>query len=55
MTSQEIINVTQTTISEDAPKFKVYTARQLDKIEPLKSLPDSVREEMEIVAEVLPF
>ncbi|MDX1320191.1 MAG: lysine 2,3-aminomutase [Oceanospirillum sp.] len=55
MTSQEIINVTQTTISEDAPKFKVYTARQLDKIEPLKSLPDSIREEMEIVAEVLPF
>ena len=55
MTSQEIINVTQTTLSEDAPKFKVYTARQLDKIEQLKSLPDSIREEMEIVAEVLPF
>lgn len=55
MTSQEIIDVARTSCLERAPMFKVYTARQLDKIEPLKKLPEAMREEMSIVAEVLPF
>ena len=55
MTVQEIINTEQIVEAQPAPKFKVYTARQLDKIEQLKSLPEALRTEMEVVAEVLPF
>lgn len=36
-------------------KFQVFTERQLDKIEQLKSLPDELRFEMRVVANVLPF
>ena len=36
-------------------RFKVYTARQMDKIPQLASLPESLRFEMRVVASVLPF
>ncbi|MBB1489027.1 KamA family radical SAM protein [Oceanospirillum sediminis] len=55
MTVQEIINTEQIVKEQPTPKFKVYTARQLDKVEQLKSLPEALRAEMEVVAEVLPF
>ncbi|WP_028302298.1 KamA family radical SAM protein [Oceanospirillum beijerinckii] len=55
MTSQEIIDTTQAVNADLAPKFKVYTARHLSKIEQLNKLPESIRDEMEVVAEVLPF
>ena len=40
---------------EEPRRFKVFTARQLDKIEPLKRLDDETRFAMEVVANVLPF
>jgi KamA family protein len=40
---------------QQAARFKVYTERQLDKIEPLKDLPEEQRFEMRVVANVLPF
>ena len=40
---------------DEPRRFKVYTARQLDKIEPLKRLDDETRFAMEVVANVLPF
>lgn len=36
-------------------RFQVYTERQLDKIEPLARLPEALRFEMRVVANVLPF
>lgn len=36
-------------------KFKVYTARQLSKIQQLKGLPEQTQFEMKVVASVLPF
>lgn len=36
-------------------RFKVYTARQLDKIEPLQRLDEEARFAMDVVASVLPF
>ena len=40
---------------DEPRRFKVFTARQLDKIEPLKRLDDETRFAMEVVANVLPF
>ena len=41
---------------EDAPQqFKVFTARDLDKIEELKQLPSELLFEMRVVSSVLPF
>ena len=39
----------------DAPAFKVYSHRQMDKITQLDKLPQSLRFEMQVVANVLPF
>jgi KamA family protein len=39
----------------DAPAFKVYTHRQMDAIAQLDKLPQSLRFEMQVVANVLPF
>ncbi|NIP72744.1 MAG: lysine 2,3-aminomutase [Gammaproteobacteria bacterium] len=36
-------------------RFQVYTERQLDSIEPLRALPEPVRFDMRVVANVLPF
>lgn len=36
-------------------RFKVFTQRDLDRIEPLQILPESTRFEMQVVASVLPF
>lgn len=36
-------------------RFKVYTQRDLDRIERLRTLPEDVRFEMKVVASVLPF
>ena len=36
-------------------RYKVYTQRQFDKIEPLKRLSPEQRFEIEVVANVLPF
>jgi len=36
-------------------RFKVFTARDLDRIEQLKQLPEAVRFEMQVVSSVLPF
>ncbi|CAN0606249.1 unnamed protein product [Ectocarpus sp. 12 AP-2014] len=36
-------------------RFKVYTDRQLDKIEVIQSLPEDTLFEMKVVASVLPF
>ena len=40
---------------DEPRRFKVFTAKQLDKIEPLKRLDDDTRFAMEVVANVLPF
>ena len=40
---------------DEPRRFKVYTARQLDKIEPLQRLDDETRFAMDVVANVLPF
>ena len=40
---------------DEPRRFKVYTARQLDKIEPLRRLDDETRFAMDVVANVLPF
>jgi KamA family protein len=42
-------------LDEDSPKFKVYTERQFDQIEPLQRLPEEQRFAMRVVANVLPF
>ena len=39
---------------ENVP-FKVYTQRDLDRIEPLQTLPEAMRFEMKVVSTVLPF
>ena len=39
----------------ELPPFKVYTARQLDKIPQLRALPKDMQFEMRVVAQVLPF
>ncbi len=39
---------------ENVP-FKVFTQRDLDKIEPLQNLPEAMRFEMKVVSTVLPF
>lgn len=39
----------------EAPRFKVYTQRDLDKIAQLQRLPEEVRFEMRVVSSVLPF
>ncbi len=38
-----------------AESFRVYTQRDLDRIEPLRHLPEETRFEMKVVASVLPF
>src|SRR5690554_7993452 len=35
--------------------FKVYTQRQLDKIEAIQNLPEDLRFDMRVVSQVLPF
>lgn len=50
---QQVVNVQQPIITPR--KFKVYQHRQLDKIEALKKVPDDMRFEMKVVANVLPF
>ncbi|WP_114417380.1 KamA family radical SAM protein [Marinospirillum perlucidum] len=39
----------------EARPFKVYTQRQLDKIEALEKLPEDLRFDMRVVSQVLPF
>ena len=39
----------------EARQFKVYTHRQLDKIEAIQTLPDDLRFDMRVVSQVLPF
>lgn len=39
----------------EAPRFKVFTQRDLDKIEQLNALPEATRFEMKVVSSVLPF
>ena len=39
----------------EARQFKVYTHRQLDKIEAIQSLPEDLRFEMRVVSQLLPF
>ena len=36
-------------------RFKVFTQRDLDRIEQLQAMPEAVRFEMKVVASVLPF
>ena len=50
---QQVVNVQQPVITPR--RFKVYQHRQLDKIEALKRIPDDIRFEMKVVANVLPF
>ncbi|SEI81500.1 KamA family protein [Allopseudospirillum japonicum] len=38
-----------------APSFKVYTARHLEQIPQVQRLPSQIRQEMKVVASVLPF
>lgn len=40
---------------QQSGRFKVYTERQLEKIEPLQALPAAQRFAMQVVAKVLPF
>lgn len=47
--------VTLDTPAIEARPFKVYTQRQLDKIEALHSLPEELRFDMRVVSQVLPF
>lgn len=44
-------------VSQEAPsqKLKIFTQRDLGKIEQLKSLPEQIQFEMDVVASVLPF
>lgn len=46
---------TLTTPAIEARPFKVYTQRQLDKIEALKGLPEDLLFDMQVVSQVLPF
>ncbi len=39
----------------EARQFKVYTHRQLDKIEAIQNLPEDLRFDMRVVSQVLPF
>ena len=41
--------------TQEPRRFKVFTARQLDKIEQLQRLDDDARFAMRVVANVLPF
>ena len=50
----QALNVRDLALYEPRP-FKVYTHRQLDKIPQLAQLPEALRFEMEVVANVLPF
>lgn len=51
-----VINLAHGTGADIEPRsFKVFTERQLDLIEPLARLPESVRFDMRVVASVLPF
>lgn len=43
------------TLAIEARPFKVYTQRQLDKIEVLKDLPEALLFDMQVVSQVLPF
>ena len=43
------------TLAIEARPFKVYTQRQLDKIEALKDLPEALLFDMQVVSQVLPF
>ena len=47
--------VTLDTPAIEARPFKVYTQRQLDKIEALNRLPEQLRFDMQVVSQVLPF
>jgi len=47
--------VTLDTPAIEARPFKVYTQRQLDKIEALHKLPEDLRFDMRVVSQVLPF
>ncbi|MDR9468355.1 lysine 2,3-aminomutase [Marinospirillum sp.] len=47
--------VTLDTPAIEARPFKVYTQRQLDKIEALENLPEDLRFDMRVVSQVLPF
>ncbi|SFB97740.1 L-lysine 2,3-aminomutase [Marinospirillum celere] len=47
--------VTLDTPAIEARPFKVYTQRQLDKIEALEKLPEDLRFDMRVVSQVLPF
>ncbi len=47
--------VTLDTPAIEARPFQVFTHRQLDKIAPLEKLPESVRFEIQVVSQVLPF
>lgn len=47
--------VTLDTPAIEARPFKVYTQRQLDKIQALQHLPEDLRFDMQVVSQVLPF
>ncbi|MBE0506524.1 MAG: lysine 2,3-aminomutase [Marinospirillum sp.] len=47
--------VTLDTPAIEARPFKVYTQRQLDKIQALQQLPEDLRFDMQVVSQVLPF
>jgi KamA family protein len=56
MTSQtSAANILEPQLVATAKPFKVYTQRDLEKIEQLKALPESIRFDMRVVASVLPF
>ena len=60
-TTQRIVSIAQeqplpTETAQFPPqRFKVYTARQMDRIPQLAGLPEALRFEMQVVASVLPF
>lgn len=60
-TTQRIVSIAQEqplpeeTAQFPPQRFKVYTARQMDRIPQLAGLPEALRFEMQVVASVLPF
>lgn len=52
---REVAEVGTTELNPEPRRFKVFTQRDLDKIEQIKQLPEAVRFEMQVVSSVLPF
>ncbi|MGB1220584.1 MAG: KamA family radical SAM protein [Alcanivoracaceae bacterium] len=59
MPTQNIVAIkqahTENSVEQAPQRFRVFTARQLDRIEPLKRLSAQQRFDMQVVASVLPF